>query len=60
MVLVVPSVQVHVVRVKQKVGKQEHHHFNGVFPTIYKIPVKNVRCLRRRKAILNGQKRVFN
>lgn len=54
MVLVVPPVQVHVVGVKQKVGKQQHHHFNGVFPTIYKVPVEHVRRLRRRKAILNG------
>lgn len=51
----VPSVQVHVVGVKQKVGKQQHDHFNGIFPTIYKVPVKHVRCLRRRKAILNSR-----
>lgn len=57
MVLVVPSVQVHVVRVKQKVGKQQHDHFNGVFPAIYKVPVKHVRSLRRRKAILNERDR---
>lgn len=50
----VPSVQVHVVGVKQKVGKQEHHHFNGVFPTIYKIPIKHVRRLSRRKSILKN------
>lgn len=50
----VPSVEVHVVGVKQKVGKKEHHHFNGVFPAIYKIPIKHVRCLRRRKSILKN------
>lgn len=55
MVLVVPSVQVHVVGVKQEVGKQQHDHFDGIFPAIYKVPVKHVRRLRRRKAILNGQ-----
>lgn len=51
----VPSVQVHVVGVKQKVGKQQYHHFNGIFPTIYKVPVKHVGRLCRRKAILNGR-----
>lgn len=54
-VFMVASVQVHVVRVKEKVGKQEYYHFNWHFPTIHKIAIKHVRCLRRGKPILNSR-----
>ena len=53
-VLMVPSVQVHVVGVKQQVGEQEHDHFDRLFPTVHKVPVKHIWRLRRRKAILKG------
>lgn len=59
MVLVVPAVQVHVVGVKQEVGEQQHHHFDGIFPTVHKVPVEHVRCLCGRKAILIGRTGVF-
>lgn len=42
-VFMVPSVQVHVVRVEEKVGEEEHYHFDGLFPAIYKVTVKDVR-----------------
>lgn len=56
-VLMVPSVQVHVVGVKQKVGEQEHNHLNGLFPPINKVPIKHIWCLRRGKAILSKRKK---
>lgn len=52
MVFVVPSVQVHVVRVEEKVGKEEHNHFYGLLSTIHKVAVKDVGGLGRWKAIL--------
>lgn len=54
MVFMVSSVQVHVVGVKQKVGEQEHDHFDRLFPTVHKVPIKHIRRLRRGKAILNS------
>lgn len=56
-VLVVPSVQVHVVGVKQKVGEQEHYHLYGLFSSINKVPIKHIRRLGRRKAILRKQEK---
>lgn len=58
-VLVVPSVQVHVVGVEQKVRKKQQDHFYGIFSAIYKVAVKHVRCLRRRKAILKERTTVI-
>lgn len=57
MVLVVPSVQVHVVGVKQKVGEQEHDHLNGLFPSINKVSIKHIWCLRRGKTILSKREK---
>lgn len=51
-VFMVPSVQVHVVRVEEKVGEEEHNHFDGLLPTIYKITIKHIGGLCWRKAIL--------
>lgn len=55
-VFMVPSVQVHVVRVEEKVGEEEHNHFYGLFPTIYKITIKHIGGLCWRKAILGTGK----
>lgn len=46
-VFMVPSVQVHVVGVKQKVGEQEHDHLDWLFPTIHKVTIKHIWSLRR-------------
>lgn len=53
-VFMVSSVQVHVVGVKQQVGEQEDDHFDGLFPTVHKVPIKHIWRLRRGKAILNN------
>lgn len=51
----VPSVQVHVVRVEKKIGEEEHDHFDGLFPPIDKVTIKHIRGLGRRKAILGTE-----
>lgn len=53
-VFMVSSVQVHVVGVKQQVGEEEADHFDGLFPTVDKVPVEHVWGLRRGKAILSS------
>lgn len=53
-VFMVSSVQVHVVGVKQQVGEQEHDHFDRLFPTVHKVPIKHIWGLRRRKSILHN------
>lgn len=49
----VSPVQVHVVGVEQKVGKQEDDHFSRLFPSVHKVAIKHILCLSRRKAVLN-------
>lgn len=54
-VFMVPSVQVHVVRVEKKIGEEKHDHFYGLFPTIDKVTIKHIGGLCRRKAILGTE-----
>lgn len=46
MVFVVSSVEVDVVGIHQLEGKQDQQNLNGVFPSIHKVSVEDVRRLQ--------------
>lgn len=45
-VLVVSSVQVHVKRIQQQECEQDQQNLHRLFPSVYKVPVEDVRRLR--------------
>lgn len=53
MILMVPSVQMDIVGIKQQEGKQDKQDLQRVFPTIHKVSIKNVRFLRGGQSILD-------
>lgn len=53
MVLVVPSVQVHVVGVEEQVREQQQDNLDGLLPPIHKVPVEDVGRLGRRESVLD-------
>lgn len=51
-VLVVASVQGHVVRVEEQVGKQQDDDLHRLLPSVHKVSVEHVRRLCRGEAVL--------
>lgn len=52
MVLVVSPVEVDVTRVDEQERKQDDEDLDGVFASVYKVPVKHVGLLQGRHAVL--------
>lgn len=52
MVLVVSSVQVHVIGIDEQEPKQDEQDLQGVPASIHKVSVEHIRLLRRRQPVL--------
>lgn len=52
-VLVVASVQVHVVGIDQQEAKQDEQDLDGAFPAIHKVSVEDIRLLRGGETVLS-------
>lgn len=52
MIFVVSPVEVDVIRVDEQERKQDNKDFDGVFASVYKVPVKHVGLLQGRHAVL--------
>lgn len=59
MVLVVSSVQMHVIGIDQQEAKQDEQDLYGAFAAIHKVSVEDVRLLRRRETVLSRRQFAF-
>lgn len=57
-ILVVASVEVHVIRVEEQEGEQDYDDFRRLLATVHKVAVEYVRVLGRRKTVLGKKKSV--
>lgn len=55
-ILVVASVEVHVIRVEKQEGEQDYDNFRRLLAAVHKVAVEYVRVLGRRKTVLGGKK----
>lgn len=46
MVLVVASVQMDIIRIDQEKGKQDEEDLQGIFSSVHKVSIEDIRLLR--------------